>query len=239
MWHPSRLPRDLKKLLRAGVTSAGDLGRLQQALTRLERGDSLVLSAVGASVTADYGGALGRLQDRFDLAYTGNLRKCTGAAACEWAGWLLPVFSYLTRAANDTMATSVSFANVGQAGTGLSRYLECTGSVVPEHSDIILVDASTVDYGNLPQIERTLRRLLSLPRSPALILLHFFDWCSCQNCVADGSRLKCAACSPRQRSMKHRNGECYRPDRLTAAWSAGARVEDPIDSLAQHYSLPV
>ena len=221
-------------LLRDGVSRVGHQGRLTQALARLRRGKGLVLAAIGASVTADHGGIVGEMQDKFSLTFFGGVRSCAGK--CVRAGWLLPLLALL---ASDTFSPAggphAMLVNSGQSGTFLGRYLECTGTLVPEKADVILIDAATVSYSDLVGIEAVVRRLLALPHSPAVILLHFFDWCGCHQCNHRG----CSECAPATRRAMHHNRSCYTAERLAAAGQKASAIEAPIDQIADHYGLPV
>jgi hypothetical protein len=66
-WHPSNLTSQLVDMLRAGVGGVGDLARLRRFLRRLRAGRPVLVAAIGASVVADYGGAIGYMQDRQGL----------------------------------------------------------------------------------------------------------------------------------------------------------------------------
>ena len=93
-WHPSQLPAHVLRQARAGVSQVGHLGRLQQVLARMRRSEPIVISALGNSVTADFGGIVGSMQDRFKLGFLGSPRRCKGQ--CVQYGWLLPIYSFLT-----------------------------------------------------------------------------------------------------------------------------------------------
>ena len=160
-WHPRHLTHHLSAIIRAGITTRGDLGRLHDALSRQVQGDGLLVAALGASVTADFGGAVGLWQDRYPVRHVGYLRSCTGASQCARPGWLLPVLSMISslgaqrpsadaNARPDKLASASStMVNCGKAGSSIARYLECTASLVPEMADVIIVDAATVDYRDL------------------------------------------------------------------------------------------
>ena len=69
---------------------------------------------------------------------------------------MLPIFEYVAPAA--TRHTSSAVVNCGQAGSPLSRYVECTSTMVPANADLILIDAATID-DNPRAMEVVLRRL--------------------------------------------------------------------------------
>ena len=234
-WHPANLPVPLVASLRRGVSRRGNQGRLVNALSRLKSGRGLVLTAIGASVTADFGGAVGAMQDQFALTYFGTPRRCTHE--CVRAGWLLPLLALLTTdpfvAGNG--AAAATLVNSGQAGTSLFRYLECTGTLVPDKADVILIDAATIEYNDLKGIESVVRRLVALPHSPAVIFIHLFDWCGCQQCDHRG----CGECPPYIRTQMHRNGSCYNLDAISRAGQLSSASEARINRIADFYGLPV
>ena len=232
-WQPSNIPAELATRLRAGVSRLGHLGRVRRVLARVDRGEPIVMAALGSSVTSDFGGAVGYMQERFKLGYIGVPRKCRGK--CVQYGWLLPIFRFLTQnqAAAHNMQNA-SLVNCGQAARFISTYLDCTSSAVPETADLIIIDGSNgmapvVGSKFLPT-EKLVRRLLSLPHQPAIIVLHWMDWCACSLSV----------CKPGPRVNRHKSLSCYQPQGFNESWIIGRRREDETGwaDLAKHYRLP-
>lgn len=235
-WEPSSMPAELVAQLRAGVMQAGHLGRLHQALERVGRGEPLVLAAVGASVTSDFGGIVGEMQDRHRLGYIGHPGRCH--TQCVHFGWLLPIFRFLTRGTNGSLAQNPASAvvNCGQAARQVSTYLDCTASAVPHTADIIIMDGANgmapINGNQFKPTERVLRRLLALPHRPAVLLLHWLDWCGCTEYSTH--------CPQGARIDRHHNRTCYTKEGLSQSWNmARLREETGWALLAEHYRLPV
>ena len=232
-WQPSSLSENLNSRLRAGVTQAGHLGRLRQAMAKARGGKPIVMVGLGASVTSDFGGAVGYMQERYSLGYIGVPKTCRGD--CVRYGWMLPVFRYLTQhgaARNINGSEPSSLVNCGQAARFVSSYIDCTASSVPENADLIIVDGSNgMPFAgrDFRPTEVVLRRLLSLPNQPAVIVLHWLDWCACG----------LDTCKPGPRVDRHRTGWCYSPEGFNQSWIIGRRREEGgWATLAKHYQLP-
>ena len=224
-YHPSSIHPKLAQQVAKGVHSEGNLLRLREALRRTELGEPTVLLALGSSVTASFGGAVGRMQDRYKLAYSatgsGMPRWCTGI--CVNAGWLLPIRSFLARP-----GTNVTLVNAGRNSESVAGLMKgCTASFVPSEADIVLLDAASIPP-EAATFERLLRYLLALPHRPAVILLHLFQWCSLTNrsaTEADAVRADRTLCNSRRS--------------LETSYTEGAAIEAPLNELAAHYGLPV
>ena len=114
----------------------------------------------------------------------------------------------------------VTAINCGLPGSPLSFAAPCLESHVPASADLVVVDAATIRSS--PQsVEAILRRLLSLPRQPAVVLLHFFHWCA--------TNRGCGA-PPGVEPWSHAH--------MAANWLAGARMERDLTDLAAYYGLP-
>ena len=224
-WHPSNIPLELARLATRGVHSSGDLTRLRAALRRRQRGEPCVILALGSSVTASFGGAIGRMQDSYAVAYSatgsGMPRWCT--KACVNAGWLLPIHSFLS-----TPRTNVSVVNAGRNSESVSGLMKgCTASFIPSEVDIVLLDAASIPP-EAAAFERLLRYLLALPRRPAIILLHLFQWCSLTTLSSNEASIVRA-----NRSL------CNGPRMVSMSSREGIAVESPLNDLADVYGLPV
>ena len=233
-WDPSALSDELNVRLRAGVSHIGHLGRLKHVLAKADRGESIVMAGLGASVTSDFGGVAGYMQDRYKLGYIGVPKRCR--AMCVKYGWLMPVFRYLTKDGSKTRnATKASsLVNCGQAARPVNNYLDCTASSVPQNVDLMIVEGSNgmspIVGRDVVSTEKVVRRLFSLPNRPAIILLHWLDWCACRLDV----------CKPAPRIDRHRANFCYGPQGFNQSWIVGRRREDETGwaALAKYYQLP-
>ena len=252
-WHPSALTPRLREALRAGVSGHSvDGHRLERVLRRVQAGQPITISAVGASLTADYAGAVGWMQDSFsNLGYIGLPKSCREDANCVVPGWMMPVADLLyrrftrhhgadgeTEGAWRQRGSNVLLVNAGIAGRPIEAFSSCLGSRLPAASDLIVVDAAS--HAQSPaHTEAVLRRLLALPHAPAVLLLHFPRWC--EPLPGQG----------RSYAAEARAGTCFSPDRLLAAnaavnanatttsgaFSNSVRVEAMLDELAAHYRL--
>jgi hypothetical protein len=230
-WLPSNLPADLVQQLRHGVAQSGHLGRLRSALARAEDGAPLTVVALGNSVTADFAGAVGWMQDQFRLGYIGVPSKCT--AHCVLLGWLLPIYRFLTQHAGQAVSPSAAI-NAGQAGRFVDNYLECTASTVPTEADIIFLDGvngmPSPTGNHFKTTEKLIRRLLMLPRQPAVVVLHWVDWCAgtTSNYTVE------------TRFERHGARSCYTAEGLRESLAAAKRKEELVwGALTRHYRLPV
>ena len=223
---PAQLDTPTLTALRGAVSVPGSTARLSAAFARARAGSPLVLAAVGASNVANFGGANGTAQSSFGLSSQdmGIANCCQG---CIKPGWLSTFFDYL----RDELLPpgDHKFANCGSSGCMTSCMLECTASRVPASADIVLVDAASFAEPASSH-EVLLRRLLQLPRRPAVILLHFHTWC------AASSRLLANRKNPDQGVARelHRNGSCYDGAGIREAFVLGDERERPLDELATH-----
>ena len=229
-WQPSELPTSLVNRMRAGVSQPGHLGRLRQALSRIDQGAPLTMAVIGSSLTADFAGVVGSMQDRFQLGYIGTPARCK--KDCVRLGWVLPVFRFLTQHSNQSTASSV--INAGQAARYMSNYVDCTSSVVPAEVDLVILDGvngmSPIVGNMFMPTEKLLRRLLALPHRPALVVLHWIDWCTCA-----GPR-----CTPEPRIFRHRNRSCYTAEGFNHSWTVSQHREHVTwTRLARHYNITV
>ena len=212
----------------SGVAVEGDLTRLALALSRARGGDALTLVGMGGSMTADHGGMWATMQEAHALAYPGTSDGC--GPGCVRSGWLLDAFEYLMQLVNSTRAQNMSaVVNAGLPGSPLPRYLDCTATLVPEDADIVIIDAATIVWGSgkkAAAVERVIRRILSFPRQPAVVLLHFFQFCN------PAVQLQA------ERAVMHRNRSCYSPGQLMQSWQSARYIEDLLDRIASYYLLP-
>ena len=137
-------------------------------------------------------------------------------------GWLLPVLDFLRRQSPNPSA--VTLVNAGFSGHKLSTYLRCTHTKLPLHADLVLVDgASMPQEADGQDVEAVLRRVLTLPRAPAVILVHIPNWCW----VDPHARLVAGS------------SDCYTSTHLVDhGWRRGARTEFMLEELAAFYSIP-
>ena len=181
------------------------------------------------------------MQERFKLGYVGLPGRCTGR--CVHLGWALPIFRFLQQLGGvngstcSTAANASAIVNAGQAARYVDNYLDCTASVVPAEADIIVVDGvngmSPMVGNHVKPTEKVLRRLLSLPHQPAIVLLHWMDWCACaRSCQPSASNVL--------RKDRHRNGSCYTAEGFRQSYEVSTRREQSSwASLARHYQFAV
>ena len=235
-WKPRSWPPELASMLARGVLCRGRPERLLRAMRDARLGKPVVVAAVGSSLTANLGGAVGMWQDRFsELTYVSPLAGVTENVIVP--GWLLPVFEAIAPRAR-RHAESV-LVNVGQAGSPLSAYKMCTRQVLPSRADVIIVDAAAISCPR-SDVENVLRRLLALEGSPALLLMNFVRWCDPETGPCDA---KCQRQAEHTRLNSNRqlrdDGTCYRPPYLNSSLARAARREAPLLALADHYNLTV
>ena len=223
-WDPGTegsLTPEMRRKARAGVRYKGNLARLQAALQRKKAGKGFTLAAVGGSMTAELGGMIGAMQERFfNFSSEDFTTACTGD--CTRRGWLLPAFELLTRqGAPDALHNLV---NCGlREGDDLQAYLSCSEPTLPMGADVIIYDGAMSDAAPWEQ-ERLMRRLLQLPRHPAIIMLHMYDGCSSRTQTVSTSSAEGLPCSK---------------EAFSAASVRAARYEEKLDALATRYGIPV
>ena len=207
--------REPEASLSRGIANLGDPHRVDRVRHALRRGDPVLIAALGASVTSDYAGIDGDSQALHPNVCAAALRQC--GRGCRWVGWLQDTVDSLRTALPKAHVTAI---NCGLPGSPLSFAAPCLESHVPASADLVVVDAATIRSS--PQsVEAILLRLLSLPRRPAVVLLHFFHWCATnRGCSAP------AGIEPW--SYAH----------MAANWLAGARMERDLTDLAAYYGLP-
>ena len=241
-WHPQRIESRLRESLHAGTT-IGQPARLRRVLRTLREGrEDITVTGIGASVTADFGGAVGWMQDRFSLGYSGLPSFVHGDDVKP--GWMLPFADFLfslgpagasgaswltaSRNESDSEHGKVLVVNAGCAGHKLDSYMFCLATRVPPTTDLFLVDAATVPT-NLREIEATLRGLLALPRRPAILLVNFANWCWPRPGLGPNDQITV---------NEARNRSCYTPQRLASSWQLASVTESIIDTTASYYALP-
>ena len=188
------------------------------------------------------------MQDRFLLGYTGAPAQIHAEVARP--GWLLPIGDFLSSlgrrkkhattgapgSSDDddrsvrwlgarNASSNVQLVNAGFAGHKLDAYLSCLATKVPVDSDLFIVDAATVTQ-SLVSAEQVVRSLLALPNSPAVLFVHFANWCWHQNQNDPDTR------------REHLNRSCYRPQRAVPLWRKANEYEASLDELNAYYSLP-
>lgn len=199
-----------------GVGNLGDLRqrlRIQSALTGRE---PVTIAALGASVTADYGGIDGDVQAAHPAACASALRRC--GRGCRFSGWLQEAVATLSVALPTARLHAV---NCGMPGNPLTAAAQCLESHVPSTADVVVVDGATI-RSSPHELEPLLRRLLVLPRAPAVLVLHLFHFCLTNS----GCRAP-AGVDP----WSHAH--------MAANWQAGARMERDLSDLGAYYGLPV
>lgn len=207
--------REPEVSLNRGITNLGDATRMDRVRHALRRGEPVLVAALGASVTSDYAGIDGDSQALHPSVCAAALRQC--GRGCRWVGWLQDTVDVLRAALPKAHVTAV---NCGLPGNPLSFAAPCLESHVPASADLVVVDAATIRSS--PQsVEAILRRLLNLPRQPAVVLLHFFHWCATnRGCGAPVGV------------------EPWSHAHMAANWLAGARMERDLTDLAAYYGLP-
>ena len=243
-WHPFAFGASMQNALRSGIKGGHANGRLERVLRKIRAGKHVVITALGASVTSDYAGAIGWMQRRFSLGYVGIPQKCHDIPSCLAPGWMLPVVDLLSRRFSpsagawpplsiNTSHKGLTFINAGVAARKMELFADCLTSRVPASTDLFVLDAASNPLQDSARAEHTLRRLLALPNSPAVVLIHFPRWCEPEGRMPMGSSYADEA----------RRGACYTPDRLRAVApgsnrTASGRTEIVLDGLAAHYGLP-
>ena len=137
-WHPDAHDQRLRDSLRAGI-SVGHDGRLRRMLRQLRSGADVVVTAVGASVTSDFAGVVGHMQNRFSLGYIGRPALCKDA--CVEPGWMLPVGDFLHQLGGGSAADRLSWA-VANA----TAWSSASGRV-PSLGQVLVVNAGNAGHG--------------------------------------------------------------------------------------------
>ena len=205
----------LRAALRRGVASEGEPSRLLRVLRDAEAGRAVTLVGIGASLTQDFAGIIGRDHDRHALEYMGKTAVCRGE--CVQSGWLTQLAEHL--AGEVPLAESnVSVVNVGHAGNMLSSYVHCTNSLIPRTGDLYILDAATI-LGPIADAERVIRWVLDLPQRPAMLLLHLYDFCG-------------------NRGNDVLRKACYRPRMQVQRFVSQSEMERNLGDLTAYYALP-
>ncbi|KAL6752501.1 hypothetical protein V8C86DRAFT_2753172 [Haematococcus lacustris] len=182
---PNKATRDLKALIKGphtwpgyflddtsrqmGVDYRGDMGRLRNAFARYQATGNLSVVVVGGSISA-------------------------GAGAVDTHSWVEYLEDWLALHFNATRdlwrsrhkAGPVHLLNSAVPGTYSSYMSVCYNVHVPKTADIIIVEYSLNDAETLSEtpfdnsvrrpFERLLRKLLSYPNKPAVLLLNAYTW---------------------------------------------------------------
>lgn len=152
-----------------GLKSQGDPTKMRTFLTKLQNGEPVTIAAVGGSVTTGQGAT-------------------TNDGVIQ--GYVQMYFKYI----NDTWPhTDHVFINTGFGGTTSSIYTMCVEAMLDD-ADMAIVEFSVNDSEDTPlkkgqideddpsqgsqlkNFERLLRKLMTLPSQPAVVLLHYYSW---------------------------------------------------------------
>jgi hypothetical protein len=183
------------------------------------------------------------MQDLFSLGYSGMPSEIKEPKVAP--GWMMPVADFLSRLGSDNSSNEhnrhyetrwlsrggrsnfsrVRLINAAFAGHKAEVYLSCLATKVPLDTDLFIVDAATVPQ-NDAKSEALLRSLLALPKAPAVVLMHFTNWCWHQD-VNGELAIKEA-----------RSKVCYQPRRLASSWTGAMKTEQMLDGLGSYYGLP-
>ena len=205
----------LRAAMRRGLASEGEPSRLLRVLRDAEAGRAVTLVGIGASLTNDFGGIIGRDHDRHAIEYMGRAVSCRGE--CVQSGWLTQLAEHL--AGEVPLAESnVSVVNVGHAGNMLHSYLHCTNALIPRTGDLYILDAATI-LQPIADAERVVRWVLDLPQRPALLLLHLYDFCG-------------------NRGNDVLRKTCYRPRMQVQRFVSQSEMERNLGDLTAYYALP-
>ena len=138
-----------------GVAHSGPNFRLRRVITKLAEGKSISIGALGGSITCAHMVRRGR-EDWFSL-----------------------VSNYLTHAFPKANVTSFNGCVIGSQSEYASM---CLSRIIPNvgDMDLIFVEYATNDayvdgsisHGRSRSYERLLRKLLNLPKQPAVVLMH-------------------------------------------------------------------
>jgi len=199
-----------------GVASLGDLRQRLRIQSALSGHEPVTIAALGASVTADYGGIDGDVQAAHPASCASALRRC--GRGCRFSGWLQEAVATLGAA---LPAARLQAVNCGMPGNPLTAAAHCLESHVPSTADLVVVDGATI-RSSPHELEPLLRRLLALPRAPAVLVLHLFHFC-----------LTNTGCSAPV------GVDPWSHSHMAANWQAGARMERDLSDLGAYYGLPV
>ena len=190
--------------LSMATTNLGDLLRLQRFFHKLDAGLPVTISAIGSSVTSDFGGAIARQQQGTTVRLPGGLRRWSARAIPSDVkrGWLFDVFLYI----NSTWPhPGHKMINCGNPASQIGFYALCTASVVEPTSDLVVIEPlstapSALAHNPTPErwqsvFEATLRSVLSLPAKPAAILLDVFSPCLSDSLLCTPSNLSTGTAS--------------------------------------------
>jgi uncharacterized membrane protein YgcG len=203
---PSRLP---PHLLSAGVANLGDGRRVRRVLAKLNAGLPIVLSAIGSSVTAQFGGAIAPMQRAAGVRTNAGLRRWSNRSGSAInRGWLVDLFHWI----NITWPhPGHRVVNCGEAATVIAYYSLCTASVVEPEADLIVVEplSTAPALGStafapggtgfasaaisaerwMAGFESVLRAVLLLPSRPALLILNVWSPCILDSALCNAANL--------------------------------------------------
>ncbi|KAI3430755.1 hypothetical protein D9Q98_009167 [Chlorella vulgaris] len=143
--------------LRRGLGYYGSGARLERVVAKLMVGEPIVAATVGGSVTVGSGSS--------------NLTE--NGYAPRFFHFLNATFPHRDHV---LVNKAIGGTNAGTFGTCLER-------LVPQDADLITVELTYNEHPNLPftssdrkGFEQLLRKLLRMPKAPAIVLLHHFSW---------------------------------------------------------------
>jgi len=152
-----------------GLKSQGDPSKMRTFLTKLQNGEPVTIAAVGGSITTGQGAT-------------------TNDGVIQ--GYVQMYFKYIndTWPHNDHVLINTAFG-----GTTSSIYTMCLEAMVGD-ADMVIVEFSVNDSEETPlkkgqideddpsqgsqlkNFERLLRKLMTLPSQPAVVLMHYYSW---------------------------------------------------------------
>ena len=168
---------------RRSITHLGDLQRLGRFLAKLRTGEPVTVVGIGSSVTADFGGSVGKWQREVPGCMRGAPGGCGRKRSCVRGGWLLSFFEGINAS---WPHPGHRLVNCGEAASRMDYFASCLGSRIDTRADLVIVEpvstAPSMRPGLLQEetfrsaLERVLRLVLRLPRRPAVVLFNSFSW---------------------------------------------------------------
>lgn len=149
-----------KQQRQRGISHFGSAERLRVALSRAITNKKLTVAVVGGSISA-------------------------GTGAEDAPAWVDRLETYLKETYGKVANVNVTVNNGAVPGTTSAYMSGCVNLHVPADADIVVVEYTVNDDQlALPAMdnpvrrpyERLLRKLLSMPTSPAVVLLHAYAW---------------------------------------------------------------
>lgn len=152
------------RALQLGIHSFGDPSRIRRFMQKIADNESIVISAMGASIMAGHGASWANdMEETFPDTFM---------RIVDWFGTTYP-------------DNSIKAVNGAMGGTTSMLHDSCVDVLLPEDADLVIVEEAVGDTNcdqwhcnadKLQAVERLLRKILNMKNKPAVVMLNAYGY---------------------------------------------------------------